>query len=178
MSSSPSPRQTKSTTLHCAFTSGAFSVAKPSDPVAWDASRIERELGSVGGAMRVRRAIDDGKLGPELTGKERTNIQNMLVNIIDPSASLREGYTLFQVKTRDQRTLVGFIDERDPNRLVLRDAGGQRTTVPPSDIVEEKALPTSLMPEGLLEGLSDQELRDFFAYLASPAVPGAKTSNR
>jgi putative heme-binding domain-containing protein len=120
---------------------------------------------------------EGGKLGPELTGKERTNVQNMLLNIIDPSASLREGYTLFHVKTRDERTLVGFIDARDANRVVLRDAGGQRTTVPPSDIVEEKALPTSLMPEGLLEGLSDRELRDFFAYLSSPAAPAGKATN-
>src|SRR5215207_6230858 len=112
-----------------------------------------------------------GTLGPELTGKERGNVPALLLNIIDPSASLREGYTLFQIKTRNDRTLVGFIDERDGTRLVIRDPAGQRTPVPLADIAEERALPTSLMPEGLLDGLSDKELRDFFAYLSSPTAP-------
>lgn len=115
-----------------------------------------------------------GTLGPELTGKERDNMQNMLLNIIDPNASLREGYTLFQIKTRNDRTLVGFVDDRDATRLVIRDPAGQRTPVPLTDIAEERALPTSLMPEGLLEGLSDLELRDFFAYLSSPTTPVGK----
>jgi putative membrane-bound dehydrogenase-like protein len=119
-----------------------------------------------------------GTLGPDLTGKERGNLPNMLLNIIDPNASIREGYTLFQLKTRDDRTLMGFIDERDPARIVLRDVAGQRTSVLTANIAEERALPTSLMPEGLLEGLTDQELRDFFAYLASPAPAASKTNSR
>src|SRR5215207_3625681 len=75
-----------------------------------------------------------GTLGPELTGKERGNVPAMLLNIIDPSASLREGYTLFQVRTRYDQTLVGFVDERDATRIVLRDPAGQRTPVPLADI--------------------------------------------
>ena len=119
-----------------------------------------------------------GNIGPDLSGKERGNVANMLLNIIDPNASIREGYTLFQLKTKDGRTLVGFVDERDPARLVLRDPAGQRTTVPTSGIAEERALPNSLMPEGLLEGLSDQELRDFFTYLSAPAPAGSKANSQ
>jgi putative membrane-bound dehydrogenase-like protein len=108
-------------------------------------------------------------IGPELTGLERTNVPTMLLNIVDPSASIREGYTLFQFRTKDKRTLVGFVDQRDTARVVIRDSAGQRTPLATSDVVKERALPTSLMPEGLLDGLSDQELKDFFAYLSSPA---------
>ena len=117
-----------------------------------------------------------GALGPDLTGQERTNVTNMLLSILDPSASIREGYATVQVKTKDERSLVGFIEERDPTRLVLRDPAGQRTSVPVGDIVEERVLPQSLMPEGLLDGMSSQELRDFFSYLTASIPPVTKNS--
>jgi putative heme-binding domain-containing protein len=117
-------------------------------------------------------------VGPELTGLERTNLPTMLLNIVDPSATIREGYTLFHVRTKDKRTFVGFVDERDTNRLVIRDPAGQRTPVATADIEKERALPTSLMPEGLLDGLSDQELKDFFAYVSSAAPATMPTTQQ
>jgi putative heme-binding domain-containing protein len=57
---------------------------------------------------------------------------------------------------------------------VLRDTVGQRTAIAISDIREERVIPTSLMPEGLLDGLSQEQLRDFFAYLTSAADPTGK----
>ena len=119
-----------------------------------------------------------GEIGPDLTGHERSNLPNMLLSIIDPSLAIREGYALVQVTTKDNRMLVGFIAERDANRIVLRDAAGQRSVIAATDVEREQALPASLMPEGLLDGLSAQETRDFFAYLASPADPPGKTSSR
>jgi putative heme-binding domain-containing protein len=112
--------------------------------------------------------------GPDLTGYERVNVANMLLSILDPSLTIREGYATFLITTRDDRSLVGFLEERSPTRLVLRDTVGQRTAIAISDIREERVIPTSLMPEGLLDGLSQEQLRDFFAYLTSATDPTGK----
>lgn len=112
-----------------------------------------------------------GKIGPELTGYERTNLENMLLNIVDPNVSIREGYTLFQVTTKDGRELVGFIVDRDGARITLRDPAGTTQIVPLDQVQREQAAGISLMPEGLIDDLSPQQLRDFFAYLTASAVP-------
>jgi putative heme-binding domain-containing protein len=96
-------------------------------------------------------------------------VEYLVFNIVDPSAAVREEYTTFRVKTTDGQSFDGLIAERGGNQVTLIDAAGQRTVIPKDRVAEERALPTSLMPEGLLAGLSDQQLRDFFAYLAAPA---------
>ena len=50
---------------------------------------------------------------------------------------------------------------------VLRSAEGTDITVPRSNIDEMRVIPQSIMPEGLLGGMSDQQGRDLFAYLRS-----------
>ena len=105
---------------------------------------------------------------PDLTGAERTNLESMLLSIVDPSVAIREGFTLFELQTKDDRHLIGFITEREGNRVTLRDLSGQLTTVVADRIAKEKAVPTSIMPEALLDSLSEREIIDLFAYLMSP----------
>jgi putative heme-binding domain-containing protein len=107
-------------------------------------------------------------IGPDLTSAERVNLENLLLNIVDPSVAIREGFTLFRFELKDGRDLVGFVADRDGNQIKLRDAVGQVTTFPSSIIVREQTVTTSIMPEGLLDDLSDQALRDLFAYLMRP----------
>jgi putative heme-binding domain-containing protein len=107
------------------------------------------------------------KVGPDLTGYERRNLDFLAVSIVDPSAYVREEYTAFRIRTSDGQVRVGLIVDRGPNQITLEDAAQQKTVIPKSDIIEERAMNTSLMPEGLLESLGDQEIRDLFAYLSS-----------
>jgi putative heme-binding domain-containing protein len=109
-----------------------------------------------------------GNIGPNLTSYQRDDLGTMLISIIDPSAEIREGYQNYILKTRDGRTLSGFLSDHDADVMVIRGLDGQDTRISRTDIAELKAQPTSIMPEGLLEGLGDQELRDFFAYLRIP----------
>jgi putative membrane-bound dehydrogenase-like protein len=109
-----------------------------------------------------------GNIGPNLTSYQRDDLSTMLISIIDPSAEIREGYQNYLLKTRDGRTLSGFLSDHDADIVTIRGLDGQDTRISRSDIAELKAMPTSIMPEGLLEGLSDQQLRDFFAYLRIP----------
>jgi putative heme-binding domain-containing protein len=112
------------------------------------------------------------KVGPDLTGYERRNVDFLVLSVVDPSAYIREEYTAFRVRTKGGETLIGLITERGANQITLEDAAQQKTAIPKDQIAEERALPTSLMPEGLLEGLSDQQVRDLFKYLSSEKPPG------
>ena len=80
-----------------------------------------------------------------------------MVSVVDPSAYIREEYTAFRIHTRDGETLIGIITERAANQITLVDSSQQKTVIPKAQILEERAMPTSLMPEGLLAGLSDQQ---------------------
>ena len=108
---------------------------------------------------------EGGKVGPDLTGYDRKNMNDMVVNIVDPSAYIREEFASFRIKTKSGEAYVGLITERSAERISLIDASQQKTTLAKTDIIDERPLSVSLMPEGLLAGLSDQEIRDLFKYL-------------
>jgi putative heme-binding domain-containing protein len=91
----------------------------------------------------------------------------MMLHIVNPSAEIREGFENHLVQTTDGRTLNGFLVERDNKIVVLRGADGQTTVISRDQIDDMKVIPQSLMPEGLLNGLADQQVRDLFAYLRS-----------
>jgi putative heme-binding domain-containing protein len=108
-----------------------------------------------------------GQVGPDLTSYQRADLGNLLLQIVNPSAQIREGYENFTVETQDGRSLTGFVADKDNQIVLLRGLDGQNTAIPRKDIVEMKASGLSLMPEGLLEPLSEQQVRDLFAYLRS-----------
>jgi len=106
-----------------------------------------------------------GRIGPDLTSYQRDDLGTLLTSIIDPSAEIREGFRNEIISTTDGRMLSGILTEGDASVLVLRGLDGQDISIPRSQVREQHASEVSIMPEGLLLGLSDQELRDFFAYL-------------
>ncbi len=108
-----------------------------------------------------------GIVGPDLTPFKRDDVQNLLLHIINPNAEIREGYESSVVITESGRTLTGIVVEKDARVVVLRSADGQRMVLPKDDIETINVTGVSLMPEGLLDGMSDQDVRDLFAYLRS-----------
>ncbi len=108
---------------------------------------------------------DGAYIGPNLTSYKRDDLPRMLLNIVNPSIEIREGFENYVVFTLDGRVLNGFISEQDNQVVVLRSADGQITTIERDDIDEMRAVKTSIMPEGLLKDLTNQQVRDLFAYL-------------
>ena len=108
-----------------------------------------------------------GQIGPDLTTFKRDDLDNMLLSIVNPNAEIREGYENHLVTTKDGRTLSGFLADKDQRVVVLRGIDGMSITLPQEQIQEMKAAGLSLMPEGLLDSLSEQQIRDLFAYLRS-----------
>ncbi|MDA1049704.1 MAG: c-type cytochrome [Planctomycetota bacterium] len=108
---------------------------------------------------------DGGQIGPNLTPYKRDDLRGILMNVVNPSLEIREGFENFVVFTADGRTLNGFVEEQDNRVVVLKGADGQRLLIPRDEIEEMAAIRTSIMPEGTLKPLNDQQLRDLFAYL-------------
>jgi putative heme-binding domain-containing protein len=107
---------------------------------------------------------DGGLIGPELTGSNRADQDYILLNIIDPSYDVPEGYRMVIVTTKDGQTLIGTIAEEDPNKLVLRMVG-QEQTIAKTDIKSREVSTYSMMPEALLATLSPQQFLDLIKYL-------------
>jgi putative membrane-bound dehydrogenase-like protein len=115
-----------------------------------------------------------GDVGPDLTGSDRANADYILENVLDPSAAVSRDYTVTTVATTDGRLVSGIIREQTDASLMLQTAN-ERVVISREDVEALKPSETSMMPEGLLERLSAQELRDLFAYLASKSqVPLAE----
>ena len=107
-----------------------------------------------------------GDVGPDLTGSDRANPDYILENVLDPSATVGRDYTLTTVATRDGRLVSGILREQTPNALVIQ-TPSERITLPRDDVEAIKGSSTSMMPEGQLDPLTPQEVRDLFAYLAA-----------
>jgi putative heme-binding domain-containing protein len=108
-----------------------------------------------------------GQVGPDLTTFKRDDLSNMLLHVVNPSAEIREGFETLLVSTTDGRLLTGFLVEKDNRVMVLRGADGQLVTVALDKVEETAPQKKSIMPEGLLRDLKDQQVRDLFAYLRS-----------
>ena len=108
---------------------------------------------------------EGGKIGPDLTGYDRTNADFWLDNMFTPSLEIREGFGAYTVKTKGGQLLTGLMDAQDAQGIVIKDLAGNKTAIKQADIEKLEASPVSLMPEGLTAGMSDADLKDFFAYL-------------
>jgi putative heme-binding domain-containing protein len=109
---------------------------------------------------------EGGDVGPELTGSDRANLDYILQNVLDPSASVASEYRVTDVATADGRLVSGLLREQTPAALVVQTVNG-RVVVPRDEVEEVRGSASSMMPEGLIQSLPDGEIRDLIAYLAA-----------
>lgn len=107
------------------------------------------------------------KVGPDLTGSGRANIDYLLENIIDPGAAVPADFRMTSLALKDGRVLSGLVMARANQTLTLRTPTDTRV-VPLGEIEEAKASTLSVMPDGLLQTLTEPQVRDLFAYLMHP----------
>ena len=107
---------------------------------------------------------DGGNIGPDLTGSNRSNLNYLLENVVDPSASVAASFRASIIVTEDGRSLSGVVVAEDDRSITLQ-TDKEKRTIAKSDIEDRKQTSQSLMPEGLLKGLSDEQLVDLFGYL-------------
>ena len=109
---------------------------------------------------------EGGKLGPDLTGRNRADLTPLLTSIIDPSAEVPEDGRLTVVTRKDGGILSGILISSNASNLVIRTQQGD-ISVKAADIASSASPTTSPMPEGLLEPLSDTQLIDLLSYIRS-----------
>lgn len=121
-----------------------------------------------------------GNVGPDITGANRTNLEYLLGNILTPSAIIQEEYKMHMVLTDDGRTFSGILAEDNERLIKLRTADQlQPVTIPKSQIEDRQIAAVSMMPEGTLANLSDQEVLNLIAYLQSlKQVPLPQQTNQ
>jgi putative membrane-bound dehydrogenase-like protein len=107
-----------------------------------------------------------GAIGPELTGSQRANLDYVLENLLDPSAIVPFDYRVTVLETKDGRYLTGIIKHEDDRTLTVQ-TQNDAVVVPKSEIESRNQSGLSLMPDGLLDKMTNEELRDLIAYLAS-----------
>ena len=106
-----------------------------------------------------------GLIGPNLSGAGAMGMEAVIRNIIDPNAAIEAAYRIFQVKLKAGEVIEAFYVSEDATAYVLRQPGGADRRVPKAEVASAKYLRRSLMPEGLLDGFTDEQVTDLFAYL-------------
>ena len=107
---------------------------------------------------------EGGKIGPELTGSNRADLNYLLLNILYPSDDIADSYKMVTIATKDGRTLAGNVSEEDKQKVVLNMIG-QKITIPKSDIKSRAISDFSMMPAGLLQTLKNDEVVALFKYM-------------
>jgi putative heme-binding domain-containing protein len=103
-------------------------------------------------------------VGPDLTGSNRSDIDYLLSNIVDPSAVMAKEYRPAVVTTTDGRVITGIVSAENDKSVTLRTAT-ETIVLPKSEIDERTISDTSMMPDDQLKQFSPAEVLALFTYL-------------
>lgn len=107
---------------------------------------------------------DGGSIGPNITGSNRANLDYLLHNIVDPNAEIPNAYRTTTVELKDGRIVAGIANVQNASVVTVQTPNAV-VTIPRSDIKSIAQADVSMMPEGLLQQLSDDDVRSLVAYL-------------
>ena len=107
-----------------------------------------------------------GNLGPVLSkiGQSRSR-RDLLEAILFPSARLEQAYRSTKVLLGDGEIVQGLLVSESPKELVLQVTADQRRSIPTADIDRREASNVSIMPAGLENQMTIEELSDLIAFL-------------
>ena len=116
--------------------------------------------------MPRHRLSGGGNVGPDLTkvGQVRSE-RDLLEAIVYPSASLIRSNEPVVVATADGKVLNGLLRNETSDEILLVTGANQEARIPRADIEEIRPSSVSVMPAGLDQQLSTQELADLVAFL-------------
>lgn len=140
---------------------GALELA--GDPTKGEA--IFRKL-----CVSCHRRGDEGQpIGPDLATVVHHSSEKLLTNILDPNVDIQPGYQVYNCLLTSGEVLSGILIGETANSLTILSANGTIRIVGRDEIEELKNLNISLMPEGLHENLTAQDLADLISLLKQPA---------
>ncbi len=120
---------------------------------------------------------EGAEVGPDITSNGRSDFEQLLSNVFDPSLVIGLGYRQTNVVTARGQVVNGLLVEDSPQRVVLKTQGGKIETIARGDVESVTTSPLSYMPEDVERQLSPQEIADLFALLVldrPPSDPAAR----
>jgi putative membrane-bound dehydrogenase-like protein len=120
------------------------------------------------GCSRCHRVEGRGaEVGPDLSTVGRNPRRHIVESILQPSALIAPYYQSWRLETRDGKVRTGLLVKTVLDEYTYLDPKGELFKLNTRDIIDSQPDPKSIMPEGLADLLTDQELRDLLAYLCS-----------
>jgi putative heme-binding domain-containing protein len=106
-------------------------------------------------------------IGPDITGSNRANLDYILENIVAPSAVVGKDYQMSVIQLADGRIVQGLVVRETDSAVTVRTINDE-VVLANADIEQQMISSLSLMPDGLLDTLTVEEVRDLIGYLGSP----------
>lgn len=117
---------------------------------------------------------EGGKIGPDITGSNRADLDYLLQNILDPNAVIPNDYRTSTLETKDDRSITGIVTKQDGTAVTIV-TPNDTLVIPRGEVKSLTPGELSMMPEGILQVLTGAEVRDLVAYLRGTGqVPAAK----
>ena len=115
-------------------------------------------------------------VGPDLTAvARRFNRRDILEAILDPSKVVSDQYRTQVVTLTDGGQASGLVTQRPDGSLVVLQSDGTKRTIAKDEVDGTEYSDVSSMPSGLIDGLSEDEVADLFAFLMQGATPAIAT---
>jgi putative heme-binding domain-containing protein len=108
------------------------------------------------------------KVGPDLANLIYRDYASVLKDIAEPSAAINPDHVAYNVELKGGEFLTGVLVGAEGDQSRIADATGKITAVEKTQIVSMKPSTVSLMPEGLLNALNEQERQDLLSFLLIP----------
>lgn len=111
------------------------------------------------------RLYGEGKaIAPDLTGANRSNLDYLLMNIIDPSSVVPKQFTTSVVALNDGRIITGVVVSQTEQTLVIQ-TDKEQFSVSAADVEESRNTGKSLMADGMLDALTSEQVRDLIGFI-------------
>ncbi|MGI9468038.1 MAG: PVC-type heme-binding CxxCH protein [Rubripirellula sp.] len=118
--------------------------------------------------QNCHRLFGEGEhIGPDLTGANRNDIDYLLHNVVDPSAIVAKDYRMTILLTTDDRIFNGLVTN-ETDRTISIQTATEKLSFDKEKIQSQKVTEKSPMPDGLLDTLSSNEIRNLIRYLQQP----------
>ena len=118
------------------------------------------------GCYRCHRADGRGAdIGPDLSTIGQRPRQFILESILEPSKEVGPSFQTWQIETNDGRVRNGLLVHTNLDEYDYVDEKGEKFRVNTRDVAEIRGIPNSIMPDRLVDRLTDRELRDLLGFL-------------
>jgi putative membrane-bound dehydrogenase-like protein len=118
-----------------------------------------------------------GEIGPNITGAQRQNLEYILDNLVDPSGAVVRDYQMQIIETTGGRIITGLVVAEMAAAVTIQTVN-EKVIVPTDEIETRVKSDISMMPDGLLQKLTLDQVRDLIAYISGPSQVPLKDAER